>query len=61
MLVFHLDLVSAPDSSSCVFLFSPLPRNPRACVCVHPMKEKHGAEVFSFGVSAVQTPFVKPG
>lgn len=30
-------------------------------VCVHPVKEKHGAEVFSFGVSAVQTPFVKPG
>lgn len=34
-------------------------KNPRACV--HPVKEKPGAEVFSLGVSAVQSLFVKLG
>lgn len=41
------------------FLSATSPQNPQACV--HPGKEKHGAEVFNFGVSAVQTPFVKLG
>lgn len=53
-------LIPAPDTPH-VFLSASSPKTPQVCVCVHGVKGKHGAEVFHFGVSAVQTLFVKIG